>query len=108
MAQAAHDNGHGEYHHGEMPIPDQKATFHGFLVATIWGGALIAMWVALLTFAFAMQLGWWAGMAGYVVIGALAGVIFKMPGVWWALLIATTIILGLGGIVVPLIAGMMG
>lgn len=107
MAQAAHDE-HGEYHHGDMEIAGQKATFSGFMVATVWGCALIAMSVAMLTLAFAMQLGWFAGLAAYVVIGVAAGMIFKLPGVWWATLIASTVLLGVGGILVPLIAGLMG
>ncbi|NWG53500.1 MAG: aa3-type cytochrome c oxidase subunit IV [Hydrogenophilaceae bacterium] len=108
MAQAAHHDEHGEYHHGGQEIADQKETFHGFLVATVWGCALIAMSVALLTLAFAMQLGWFAGLAAYVAIGVVAGLVFRLPGVWWALLIASTVLLGLGGIVAPLLAGLMG
>ncbi|MGE0828747.1 MAG: aa3-type cytochrome c oxidase subunit IV [Hyphomonadaceae bacterium] len=108
MAHAAHSGEHGDYHRGEMAIGDQKATFHGFLVATVWGCGLVAMAVALLTFAFAMGLGWWAGLAAFVIIGVATGVIFKLGGAWWALLAASTIFLGLGGIIIPPIAGLMG
>lgn len=105
MAQPAHG---GEYHHGGMEVADQKATFHGFLIATVWGCGLIAMSVALLTLAFAMGWGWWAGLAAYVVIGAAVGLVFKMGGAWWALLVATTVLFGVGGAIIPAIAGLMG
>lgn len=103
MAEAAHDNAHGH-----MDIADQRETFSGFLVATIWGCGLIAQGVALAVLAFAIGAGWWAGMAAYVVIGVGVGVLFKQGGAWWATLIASTVILGIGGIIVPLVTGLAG
>lgn len=103
MAQAAHGGSDGQ-----MDISDQRATFSGFMTATIWTSTLIIQTVALLVLAFAIGVGWWAGLAALVVIGVGAGLIFKLPGAWWAVLVAEIVLLGLGGIIVPALAGMMG
>jgi hypothetical protein len=103
MAEAAHGDHHDR---GHMEITDQKETFHGFLVATVWGCALVAMSVALFTLAFAMNLGWFAGLGAYLAIGVATGVLFKQGGAWWAMLIASTVLLGIGGAVVSLFSGL--
>ena len=103
MAQAAHGGPEGG-----MDISDQRATFSGFLTATIWTSALIIQAVALLVLAFAIGAGWWAGLLALIVIGVGAGLIFKLPGAWWAVLVAEVVLLGLGGIIVPALAGLMG
>lgn len=94
--------------HGQMEIQDQKDTFHGFLAASLWSGGLIAQLVALLTLSFAIGAGWWAGLAAYVAIGVVIGVVFRMSGVYWAAQIVQWVLLGLGGMIVPALAGMMG
>jgi cation transporter-like permease len=99
---------HSGAHHGGMNIHDQKQTFHGFLVASLWLGTQIIMVVALATLAFAIGAGWWAGLAAFVAIGVAVGLLFKMSGAWWATLIAQTVLLGLGGMIIPAISGMMG
>ena len=93
---------------GGMDIQDQKETFHGFLVGTVWISAHIIQAIALLTLAFAIGDGWWAGIAAYVVIGVAAGLLFRLSGVWWAAQIAQWVLLVLGGLVVPALAGLMG
>jgi hypothetical protein len=103
MAQAG---AHGE--HGHMDIRDQKETFHGFLMASVWTCGHIAQLVAFLTLAFAIGMGFWAGFAAYVVIGIAVGMMFRMSGVYWAAQIVQWVLLGLGGLIVPAIAGMMG
>lgn len=101
MAQSgAHDDG--------MNIDDQRETFSGFMTATVWVSAHIAQAVALLTLAFAIGAGWWAGVAVYIFIGIAAGVLFKMQGAWWAAQIAQWVLLILGGLIVPALSGMMG
>jgi hypothetical protein len=105
MAQSAHQ---GEAHHGDMEITDQKSTFHGFLVATVWGCAIVAMSVALLTAAFAIGLGWWVGLLVYTLIGVAVALVFKLRGGWWAFLVTTVVLMGLGGAIIPFIAGLMG
>ncbi len=102
MAEAAHGD---HYDRGHMEIVEQKGTFDGFLVATVWGCALIAMFVSLFVIAFAMNLGWFPGMGAYVVIGVLTGVLFKQGGAWWATLIASTVLMVIGGAIVSLFAG---
>jgi hypothetical protein len=93
---------------GDMNIQDQKETFHGFLMATVWTSGLIAQSVALLTLAFAIGLGWWAGLSALVVIGIAVGLAFRLSGVYWAVQVATWVVLGLGGMIVPALNGMMG
>jgi hypothetical protein len=93
---------------GGMDIADQKATFSGFLATSLWGSTLIAQTVALSTLAFAINDGWWAGLAAWVAIGVAVGLFFRMSGAWWATLIASTIILGVGGVVVTGVAALVG
>jgi len=93
---------------GQMDIQDQKDTFNGFLSATVWTCGLIAQAVALLTLAFAIGAGWWAGFAAFVVIGAALGLVFRLSGVYWASQIALWVLMGLGGMIVPALSGMMG
>lgn len=94
--------------HGNMEIQDQKETFHGFLIATVWMCGLIAQLVALLTLGFAIGAGWWAGLAAYIVIGAVVGMLFRLGGVYWAAQIVSWVLLVLGGLIVPALAGLMG
>lgn len=93
---------------GNMDIRDQKETFEGFLSASVWTGGLIIQSVALLTLAFAIGLGWWAGMGALVAIGIAFGFAFKLPGVYWATQIVIWVLLGIGGMIVPAVSGLMG
>lgn len=98
----------GGHARGEMDIHDQRDTFHGFLSASIWGCGLIAQSVALLTLAFAINMGWWPGLFAFVGIGVALGLFFRMSGVYWAVQIALFVLLGVGGLIVPALAGLMG
>lgn len=93
---------------GNMDIQDQKDTFHGFLMASVWGGGLVIQLVALLTLAFAIGAGWWAGWIAFVALGAGVGFFFRMSSVYWAVQVALWVILALGGLIVPALSGMMG
>ena len=93
---------------GGMDIQDQRDTFHGFLVATVWVCVHIAQFVALATLAFAIGAGWWAGVAVFIAIGLVAGLVFKMSGVFWAAQVAQWVLIILGGLIVPALAGLMG
>ena len=66
--------------HGNMDVQDQKATFHGFLMATVWTCGLIAQAVGLLTLAFAIGAGWWPGFVVFVLIGVAAYIHKKRSG----------------------------
>ncbi len=94
MAEAAH----AAPPRGEMDIQDQKDTFKHFVSFSLWGTLLTIMLVALLTVAFAMGFGWYAGLAAWVVIGAAAGFFMKMSGAWWVLVVGSTILFGVGGL----------
>jgi hypothetical protein len=91
-----------------MDIQDQRETFHGFLMATVWTCCVLAQAVALLTLAFAIGAGWWPGLAALVAIGVAIGLAFRMSGVFWAVQVALWVLLGLGGLIVPALSGMMG
>ena len=94
------------YEHGHMEIRDQKDTFHGFLMSSVWMCGHIAQLVALLTLGFAIGAGFWAGFAAYVIIGIAVGAIFRLSGVYWAAQVAQWVLLALGGLIVPALAGM--
>ena len=96
-------------HHAasEMNIDDQKQTFGGFLTATVWTCVHIAQAVMLLTLAFAIGSGWWAGVGAYIAIGIVAGLIFRMGATYWAAQIAQWVLLVIGGMIVPFIAGLV-
>jgi hypothetical protein len=94
--------------HGDMDIQDQKETFHGFLMASVWTSGLIAQSIMLLTLAFAIGLGWWAGFVAFVLMGVAVGSAFKLSGVYWATQVALWVLLGLGGLIVPALTGMTG
>jgi hypothetical protein len=87
--------------HGNMEITDQKATFHGFLMATVWGCGLVAQLVALLTLAFAIGAGWWSGFVALVLIGVALGLTFRLSGVYWAVQVALWVLLAIGGLIIP-------
>lgn len=98
MAGGHHSSG-GDYHRGAMDISDQKSVFSAFTRITDWGSVMIAASVALLTFAFAMGLGWWTGVIVYAVICVAAGAILKMGNAWWVTTAITVGCLGVGGAV---------
>jgi len=102
LSEGAHASA-GHHGHGQMDIHGQQDTFHHFLLFALWGCVLMMQSVGLLTFAFAMGLGWWAGLAVYVAVGLGVGLLAKMGGAWWATLIATTILLGVGGLIISLV-----
>lgn len=93
---------------GHMDIQDQRETFHGFLVTSLWGGALIAQGIALATVAFAMGYGWWSGMLAFVLIGVAVALLFRMSGAFWAVQIGLWVLMAIGGAIVGGVAGMMG
>lgn len=94
--------------HGSMDIQDQKETFHGFLMATVWCCGLFAQAIMLLTLGFAIGAGWWAGFVALVVIGVVVGWVFRLSGVYWAVQVALWVLLVLGGLIVPALSGVVG
>lgn len=94
--------------HGDMDIHDQRETFQGFLTTSLWSGGLIIQGVALLTLAFAIGAGWWAGLFAFVAIGVGLGIFFRMSSVYWAVQIVLWVLMAIGGVIVPAVSGMMG
>jgi len=94
--------------HGSMDISDQKETFHGFLMASVWASGLTVQAIALLTLAFAIGTGWWPALVAMVAIGVAVGMTFRLSGVYWAVQIVLWVLLGIGGLIVPALSGMMG
>ncbi len=93
---------------GNMEIQDQKDTFKAFLSSSVWVGTLTTQIVALLTLAFAIGAGWWAGWVAFVALGILAGLIFRLSSVYWAAQVAAWVLLGLGGLIVPALTSVTG
>jgi hypothetical protein len=83
-----------DYHHGDMPIADQKATWRGFMTVTQWGSVLTAMLLLQITLHFAAGLSWWPALAGSTILGLAAGLLLNMGSAWiatcvgWAVLCA--------------------
>lgn len=92
--------------HENMNIQDQRDTFHGFLVTSLWASALIVQGLALATLAFAIGAGWWSGLLAFVVIGIAVGLLFRMTGAFWAVQIALWVLLAIGGAIVGGVSGM--
>ena len=88
-------------------LPAHQETFHGFLISTVWVCGHIAQAIMLLTLAFAIGAGWFAGLLAYVAIGVGIGLAFRMSGAYWAAQIVQWVLLGIGGVVVPAIAGFL-
>jgi hypothetical protein len=51
-----------EYHHGDMDISEQAATYGGFMVVTKWGSLAIAALLILLVLWFCTPAGFLAGL----------------------------------------------
>lgn len=89
-----------DYVRGEMNIADQKATFDGFMVVTVWGSLLTAVCVLYLTLVFAVGMDWMGSLLGVTVFGVIAGIALGMRTSWY-MTVAGLFILTLitGGIV---------
>lgn len=88
---------------GAMDLSEHRATFSMFMKATEWGSALIIATVGMMTVAFAMGLGWFAGLGVFVVVGVLAGALLRLGAAWWATIAAMTVLSAIGGGLVSLI-----
>ena len=97
MAEAAHTGSDGR-----MDLSEHRATFSSFMKVSEWGTILIVAGVALLTVAFAMGLGWFAGLLTYAAIMVAAGLLMRMSAVWWATVVVSVVLLGIGGGIVGL------
>jgi hypothetical protein len=98
-----------EYHHGEMNIDEQAATFHLFIRMTVWGSALLAVTLIFLTLHFTtVGLGWFPALGVAFVIGVLIGVGLGMKAAWYATMVGLTILMGLIGLLAALVSAIAG
>ena len=73
-----------EYHHGDMDIRDQKATWDGFLTGSVWGGMLIVLMVGHAVLAVAIGLNWMISLGIMAIVGFAAGLLLNLGGRWMA------------------------
>jgi hypothetical protein len=64
-----------EYHHGEMNVSAQVATYHLFMGLTKWGSLTIAVLVLMLSLWFCVGVGFLGGLIPGIVLLA-AGIFF--------------------------------
>jgi hypothetical protein len=62
---------HHEYHHGDMEISEQEATYSLFMNIAKWGSLYVAVVLIFLTIWFCTPLGWFTGLIAAAVVGAL-------------------------------------
>lgn len=93
-----------EYHHGEMDITDQKATWNGFLVGSTWGGLITIMIIGYATLAIAIGINWMVSLALIAAVGIVAGLLLNLGGRW----LATVVMLIITALVVQFFIWLFG
>jgi hypothetical protein len=91
-----------------MDLAAHEGMFKGFLKTVEWSSVLLVMLLALIVPAFAIGMGWWSGVIGWVVVGAVAGRVMNMGGAWWATLAGSSVLLIVGGAVVMGVSALVG
>jgi hypothetical protein len=61
----------GDYHHGDMDIHEQAATFKSVMSGTKWGSLAVAVSVLLLTLWFCTDAGFFGGLIPAVIVTAI-------------------------------------
>ena len=92
----------GDYHKGDMPIVEQKATWHFFMQATWWGSLLTAMIILASTLHFAAGMSWWVAVGAAVALGIAGGLFLNLGAAWIATVIAMMILGGVIGLLMML------
>lgn len=80
-----------DYVHGTMGVDAHKKTFGGFMGATVYGGAALALIVIFPTLIFGVKMGWVSSLITTLVIGVIMGVALKLKGGWYAGMVASAI-----------------
>lgn len=93
-----------EYHHGEMDIKDQKATWDGFLTFSVWGSLIIFLSVAHAVFTISLHIHWAVSLGILTVVGIGAGLLMNMGGRW----MATVVLMLLTGLFVQFMIWLFG
>jgi hypothetical protein len=73
-----------EYHHGDMDIRDQQATWNGFLTGSVWGGLIIVLMVGHAVLSIAIGLDWTISLGLMAIVGFAAGLLMNLGGRWMA------------------------
>ena len=73
-----------DYHHGDMDITDQKATWDGFITGSVWGSLLIILSVGYATLALAIGINWIISLGLMAFVGIAAGLLLNLGGRWMA------------------------
>lgn len=81
-----------EYHRGEMDIHDQKATWNGFIVGSVWGSLIIILTVGYATLAIALGLNWMVSLGLMAIVGFGAGLLMNLGGRWMATVVVMIIL----------------
>ena len=93
-----------EYHHGEMDIHDQQATWNGFIKGTTWGSLILALMLGHALMTIALGLHWAVSLGLMALVGIGSGVVLNLGGRWYA----TLVILLLTGLFVQFMTWMFG
>lgn len=93
-----------EYHHGDMDIHAQKATWDGFIKGGAWGSLIIALMIGHAVLAIAIGIHWAVSLGLMAVVGFLAGLLLNLGGRW----MATLVILILTGLFVQFMIWLFG
>ncbi|MEM9740049.1 MAG: aa3-type cytochrome c oxidase subunit IV [Pseudomonadota bacterium] len=79
-----------EYNHGSMDISDQENTWKGFMVASVWGTAIIITIVAYITLTLAIGMNWMVALILCAGAALLGGLFMGMGGTWMVTVIGLT------------------
>lgn len=81
-----------EYHHGEMDVSQNEATWNGFLRGVLWGSLIIGLMIGYATLALAIPMNWMIALGIMAVVGFVAGMLMNMGGRWYATLVLLIIL----------------
>ena len=81
-----------EYHHGDMDIEAQEATWHGFIVGSTRGGLITVLSVGYAVLAVAIGMNWMISLGIMAVVGLAAGLFLNLGGRWMATLVLLIIL----------------
>nr|WP_321439840.1 aa3-type cytochrome c oxidase subunit IV [uncultured Hyphomonas sp.] len=76
-----------EYHHGEMDIHDQQATWDGFIKGTTWGSLILALMLGHALMTVALGLHWAVSLGLMTLVGIGSGIVLNLGGRWYATLV---------------------
>lgn len=94
-----------DYEHGTMGVDAHKKTFGGFMGATVYGGAALALIVIFPTLIFGVKMGWLPSLITTLVIGVILGVALKLKGAWYAAMVASAVPTAIACLIIAKIHG---